>query len=270
MKPHIQTQATKLLQQRAGAVAASALGETENAVSQAMELAVRRILEGMQQSSSESRSQLLQSYKSISGADYKQGIETLYGGTDAASHSDWSSRTGTVLDQLFGSSLHGVLCHIEEKSGVKQSSATTILGAAVPVVFGMVNEQDAEHILSQHSEMLSDQAAEVRSDEPIQDTIINEVNRINTAELEEARNFATDPLGTIAAANILPDSGVDNTRVVSGHAAEAPQSFYDATDTELIDSPLVSNPESAGKSNWLLYLLLAAILGLAIWWFTKG
>lgn len=261
MELTITTRATELLQRLAGANAAKALGETEAAVSKAIELAVQQVAAAVQECAGSEYDALLHAYKSISGQDYTQGIPTLYGGLDTASHSDWSSRAGTVLGRLFDTQLHAALCTIEQRSGVKQSSATTLLGGAVPVVLGMIGEKKASDDTPAANLAATKKPADI-SERPAD----HDANIQNIATAVAAPG--SGPLGATTDAGLTPVSMVDNTRVAS-EQLQAPQSLYGVAGSDSDEQPLVANPEPAAPSNWLLYLLLATILGLAIWWFTK-
>ena len=121
--------------------AAQMLGENENGISKAIGGLAPTILAGLLEKSSDTNA-MSNLFSSISNFDsgVLDNLGGLIGGGNLA-HNDPKDTAGQLLGSIFGSKVPAITNAIAAFSGVKQSSASSLLGLAGPLVMGLLSKK---------------------------------------------------------------------------------------------------------------------------------
>ena len=142
--------ATRYISHELTGAAASHLGESENAVSKGLGGLVPMILAGLAGKAGDDAA-----FGSIFGkltdpvaTDSLDRLKDLIGGGNLA-HNDPRDLAGGLMGQLFGDKMPAILAALAAFAGLKQGSASSLLGIAGPLVMGALGRTAREENLSQ-------------------------------------------------------------------------------------------------------------------------
>jgi OmpA-OmpF porin, OOP family len=121
--------------------AATTLGEQENGISKALGALAPTLLAGLLEKSSDT-SAMSGIFSTISKFDsgILQQLGGLIGGGNLA-HNDPKDISGQLMGSLFGAKVPAITSAVAAFSGVKQSSASSLLGLAGPLVMGLLSKK---------------------------------------------------------------------------------------------------------------------------------
>jgi outer membrane protein OmpA-like peptidoglycan-associated protein len=121
--------------------AAQTLGENENGISKALGGLAPTILAGLLEKSSDTNA-MSGIFNTISNFDSSvlDNLGGLVGGGNLA-HNDPKDIAGQLLGTIFGAKVPSITSAIAAFSGVKQSSASSLLGVAGPMVMGLLSKK---------------------------------------------------------------------------------------------------------------------------------
>lgn len=212
--------------------ASSYLGESETGISKALSGIIPSVLGGMADkatSSADGAATVTNLANESDNAGYHGNINSIFDNDGE----NFLSRGSGFLSGLFGDGKSNLLSNIiSQFSGVKNSSASSLLGLAVPAILGMLgrhiktNNLDSGGVAS----LLSSQKANIM--------------------------------------NAVPP-GLNLGAVFSGFGAHAPAAVKDVHTTTTHYTHDVDDDRRGGGMNIILPVILLALLGAAVWYFTK-
>lgn len=213
-------------------------GESESGISNLLGAAIPSVLGGLIAKSQTDSNGIFSLVKSAASADIlgKLGsIVDVNQSSNAGSFNIW-----TILQQLFGDKLQGVISSLAGFAGVKESSAQTVLGLSGATTLGAVGKHVEEHNLDANglNTFLQSQKSQLASWAP--------------AGFDFSKMAGVLGLGSLFAAN--PVGEINNIS-----STPPPPPSYS------------SHPEPPKKGNgWLVPLIILAALGGLIWYLMKS
>ncbi len=209
------------------------LGENESNVRNALGGIIPSVLAGLAnraEGGANGLGSLINSAKELIGGVNLNDV--LSGGANATDNSSFVSKGITLLQSIFGDKLDQLIRLVSGFAGIKESSANTLLGVSAPAALGAVGQY------------------------------------AGTANLDEGgiRQFLREQKNNILAA--LPAGlslGSLGLGSLAGHSEPLPRVV--AEDINPMATPPEYVEERKSGGGWLMWLLLLALAGLAIWYF---
>lgn len=223
--------------------ARSSLGETEGGVQKALTTIIPSVLTGMlvKAGSGDADGLLALAGKAAGG-----GVpgELPDGGSAAGDGSDMLSQAGDMLKGLLGDKVHNVVNMVSGFSGVKESSAASLLNMAAPAALGVLGRKASENNMDAGglSAYLNTQKDHILGSIPLGFNLSGALGLSNLA------NIGSKLSGTFADVSEGAKSLAGGTSAMANRAADT----------------------AKGGSKWLVPLLLIIAAIALIWYFMKG
>jgi len=221
--------------------ASSLLGETHANTQQAMNGIIPTVFAGVLNKAGSGDAQgVINLAKEAAGS----GVLGNLGGIMSGGASTLVSRGGDMLRSLFGDRSGNVVSAIANSSGIKESSATTLMGMATPAVMGVLGKHITDNNLSTGGllSFLNNQKDHILGALP------SGLNLASALGLGSLASIGTRLSGALSSAG----TGVREAAGRVTHMAET------------------SAASAASGMRWLLPLLLIILVIGLIWYFVKG